>query len=85
MTQQDHTEQRDCRHFLLLLNSPKPCDKMIAILKSGFRERKQTDKIVRVVWLIVPPGSSVRVIWQLGDTAAAEARNKSQITSPPVR
>lgn len=26
MTQQDHTEQRDCRHFLLLLNSPKPCD-----------------------------------------------------------
>lgn len=35
MTQQDHTEQRDCRHFLLLLNSPKPCDKMIMVLKNS--------------------------------------------------
>lgn len=37
MTQQDHTMQRDCRHFLLLLNSPKPCDKFAIISKRTFR------------------------------------------------
>lgn len=36
MTQQDHTMQRDCRHFLLLLNSPKPCDKIGIISKPTF-------------------------------------------------